>query len=369
MAKTKRKFPYQPFLWLNLFCIILLLLSYLAPFIPPQVFWFFAILGLAYPLLVLVNLLFILIWSLLLNKNFVYSLLAILLGFNTLIKHFQLENQETNKSVKVFKLLSFNVKNLSNNNIKYADKTIRSTIQNYLAEQNADIICLQEFQTYPSKGINTIKEFQNRLKMPYYFESRYFIKSRFKFVDLMLIYSKYPIIKHQELRHHNKAYAQIIDIAYKKDTIRLFNLHLESNHFEKNEYEIFEPAESFVNDETTNQFSGLFGKIARYSKIRNIQVNHINEYIINSPYPILICGDFNDTPGTYTYNKLLKNHNDAFKEKGKGYGNTYNGKLPPMRIDYILCDKSFQIHRFEVGPIDKSDHFPIISTLSLPQHH
>ncbi|RLD38303.1 MAG: endonuclease, partial [Bacteroidetes bacterium] len=155
------------------------------------------------------------------------------------------------------------------------------------------------------------------------------------------------------------------DIAYKKDTIRLFNIHLESNHFNPNEYEIFSSTEIGLNEETGGRLAILFDKLARYSKIRNIQVNHISKLIKKSPYPILICGDFNDTPASYSYHKLTKNMKDAFVEKGKGYGNTYNGELPPMRIDYILSDTLFQVHQFEIGKIDKSDHYPIIGTLNL----
>jgi endonuclease/exonuclease/phosphatase family metal-dependent hydrolase len=181
----------------------------------------------------------------------------------------------------------------------------------------------------------------------------------------MIIYSKYPIIKQQELRFLDKAYALIVDIVYNNDTLRLFNIHLESNHFERNDYEIFSTSDSGLNEETSGQVLSLLEKIARYSKIRNLQVNHIHELIKKTSCPIVICGDFNDTPATYSYHKLANNLKDAFVEKGKGYGNTYNGKLPPMRIDYILSDTIFQIHQFEIEKINLSDHYPIISTLSL----
>lgn len=365
MAKSKRKFRFRLFLWINQFFVFLLLLTYISPYIPPQVFWPLSVFGLAYPILLLLNVLFIVFWLLLVNKNLIFSLLAIGIGWSTLNNHFQLKGSDEQTVEQGLKVLSFNVKNLSNNNEKYADIKIRSSILNYLEEQDAHLICLQEFQSYPSEGINTIKQFKQLLGMPYSAETRYVPNSKFKFVDLMTIFSKYPIIKQQELRYQDKCFALIADISYEKDTIRLFNIHLESNHFARNEYEIFSSPEVGLNEETGGQVAILLDKLARFSKVRNIQVNRIHEMIKKSPHPIIICGDFNDTPASYAYQKLAKNLNDAFVEKGKGYGNTYNGKLPAMRIDYILSDTLFQVHQFEIGKINMSDHYPVISTLSL----
>ncbi|HAG17386.1 MAG TPA: hypothetical protein DCG69_12845 [Bacteroidales bacterium] len=365
MAKARKNFLIRFTLWLNFLFVALLLLAYIAPFVPPTILWIFVILGIIYPALLLVNILFVLFWIILLNKNFLYSFIAILVGFNTIQTHFQFNNQSSEPTDETVKIVSFNVKNLSNNNEKYADKEVRLAIQNYLDNQNANIICLQEFQTYPTKGVNTIKDFQGQLQKPYFAATPYLEKSRFKFVDLLLILSDFPILHTEELRHHGKIFALIADIKYHEDTLRVYNLHLESNHFGKNEYEIFYSPETTIDEQTTTQINSLVGKLARYSKIRNIQVNQVLENIAKSPYPMLICGDFNDTPGTYTYHKLAAGRTDAFVEKGKGYGNTYNGKLPAMRIDFILNDTIFKVNSFEIGHFEKSDHFPIMSTIKM----
>jgi endonuclease/exonuclease/phosphatase family metal-dependent hydrolase len=365
MAKSKHKFRFRLFLWINQFFVFLLLLTYLSPYTPPHLFWGLSVWGITYPLLLLINILFIVYWLLLVNKNVLYSLFAILIGFTTLSKHFKLSGNKETQSEKAVKLISFNVKNLSNNNEKYANKEVRTAIKTYLKKQEAQIICLQEFQTYPTKGVNTVKNFKSQLDMPFYAKARYTKHSRFKFVDLMLTYSKFPILQQEELRYKEKIYALIVDLKIQKDTIRLFNIHLESNHFGHNEYEIFSAGENKITDKTSGQVVGLLHKLARYSKIRNIQVNQLQEKIKNSPYPILLCGDFNDTPASYAYHKLALNKKDAFIEQGIGYGNTFNGKLPPMRIDYILCDTVFKVLSFNTGKINKSDHYPIISALDL----
>lgn len=364
MAKTKRKFKFQLFLWINHLFVFLLLLTYFSPYINPTLFWPLSVFGLTYPILLLINIVFIIVWLIFLNKKFLYSLMAILLGLGTFNKHFRFNDNEQTDANGI-RLITYNVKWLSNRNDKNADAKVRNSIKTFLNEQNAQLICLQEFQSYPSKGVNTVKEFKDRLKMTWHAEARYLKTSKFKFVDLMLIYSKYPIINQQELRYKDKCYALIADIVYQKDTLRLFNIHLESNHFAKNEYEIFSNPDPSLNENTRNSVSVLLKKLARYSSIRSVQVNQINKLIAESPHPVIVCGDFNDTPGSYAYRKISDKLQDAFIEKGKGYGNTFNGKLPAMRIDYILCDTAFQINQYQVSKYDKSDHFPVMSSLKL----
>lgn len=365
MPKIKRHFRIRLLLWFNQFFVVLLLLSYLAPYIPPKVFWPFAVLGIAYPLFLSINILFVIFWLVLVKRNFLYSLIAILIGLHSFNTHFRFKKNHPETGSNDLKIVSFNVKNLSNNNEKYADANIRSAILDYLTTQNAQIVCLQEFQTYPTKGINTVTNFQNRLALPYYSESVYVKKSRFKFVDLMVTYSKYPIVYKEILSYKEKTYAIINDLVIDRDTVRLFNVHLESNHFARNEYDIFTPSEKAFSEETGNQLATLIQKLSRYSKVRNTQVIHLRNHIQASPYPVILCGDFNDTPGSYAYHQLAHNLNDAFIERGKGYGNTFNGKLPAMRIDYVLADTNFQFTQFEIGHLNKSDHFPIITRLKL----
>ena len=139
MAKTKSKFRFRLFLWVNQFFVFLLLLTYLSPFVPPDIFWPLSLFGITYPFLLLINILFIVFWLLLVNKNLIYSVLAILIGLSTLNKHFRFKSTDNQATEQGFKLLSFNVKNLSNNNEKHADIKIRTAIQNYLKEQNAKL--------------------------------------------------------------------------------------------------------------------------------------------------------------------------------------------------------------------------------------
>ena len=95
-----------------------------------------------------------------------------------------------------------------------------------------------------------------------------------------------------------------------------------------------------------------------------MQVDDVSQHINNSPYPVIVCGDFNDTPVSYTYHQLSKNLNDAFVESGKGINYTYSGILPVFRIDYILYDDFFKSHDYNVNKIKISDHYPVSCNFS-----
>jgi len=103
----------------------------------------------------------------------------------------------------------------------------------------------------------------------------------------------------------------------------------------------------------------IFYKFKTAFQKRALQVNIVSEHIKDSPYPVIVCGDFNDTPVSYTYHQISKNLNDAFSETGSGIGRTYANILPAFRIDYILYDDFFDSHNYIIHTIEISDHYPI----------
>jgi endonuclease/exonuclease/phosphatase family metal-dependent hydrolase len=90
------------------------------------------------------------------------------------------------------------------------------------------------------------------------------------------------------------------------------------------------------------------------------QANILSKKITATPYPTIVCGDFNDTPVSYTYHKIKGNLNDAFMEAGSGIGNTYVGNFPSYRIDYFLYSNDFKVKNYKVPHIKLSDHYPIV---------
>jgi len=153
----------------------------------------------------------------------------------------------------------------------------------------------------------------------------------------------------------------------KQDTIRLYNLHLASIHFKKEDYD-------FLNEITDNQNQqefkrntmNILSKIrAAYVKRRH-QVGLLESHINDSPFPVIICGDFNDTPLSYAYRKISKGRKDAFVESGSGFSNTFNEQtFPAIRIDYIFYSPVFTAGNFKVHKIPLSDHYPISCLINL----
>ena len=93
------------------------------------------------------------------------------------------------------------------------------------------------------------------------------------------------------------------------------------------------------------------------------QVREIRQIIADSPYHVILCGDFNDTPASFTYKVLGHELHDAFVDSGRGIGRTYIGKLPSFRIDYIFHSETFDSYNFETMDFRYSDHLPIVCDL------
>ena len=183
----------------------------------------------------------------------------------------------------------------------------------------------------------------------------------------MAIYSNYPQINKGTVsikgeRMNNTCIFS--DILIFSDTIRIYNIHLASNWFDKSDLDFIE------NPEISKQAirKGLFG-ITKRLKIsfqkRAIQVEVIKKHMQNSPYPIVLCGDFNDTPNSFAYHTISKGMQDAFLEKGSGLGSTFLGKIPFLRIDHILHSPSLKTQSFIIHKEKLSDHKAIESKLAL----
>ena len=176
----------------------------------------------------------------------------------------------------------------------------------------------------------------------------------------MATYSNFPIFKKGTVSISGERTNNVCiysDIAIAGDSIRVYNVHLASNWFEKEDYEFLdrpsvEGAESIIERLKTSFFK------------RAKQVKAIKAHMSTSPYPIIMCGDFNDTPTSFSYKQLSEGLNDSFTNAGTGLGQTYNGKFPKLRIDYILHSPEFKINSFKTTEVNLSDHFPIVSTFN-----
>ena len=351
------------FLALNFLMGILLLLSISSLYIDPRTWEFPSLLGLGFLQLFVVNLLFFLA-SFLINRKFIWmSLIFMVFGLTELPGHLQFNIDDSEKEGE-FNIMSLNVRNFDLYNWSENNKT-RDRIMRTIVRADADIICLQEFfnTTDPSHDFKTLEKIQE-------FKRNY--KSHVEYTTTVkgtehwgiATFSVYPIVNRGSIHFEQGSNNVCIfsDLRIGDDTVRIYNVHLASIRFGKEDYNYLEE----VGNEWDRDVSGiraLTNKLGNAYIIRAAQARKVKDHMGTSPYPVVLCGDFNDTPTSYAYRVLSDGLNDSFRKKGKGLGATYNGKLPFLRIDYVLADRSFSILGHEVMHTDISDHYPVIVRL------
>lgn len=362
----KRSIPNKIFLTTNIVAVILLFCCYLAGIINPVRFWPIAFFSLLYPTILLINIGFITLWIAKGNKEFLISLIAILIGWTTFHANFNLNFKEIPEDSKSIKVLTYNVKNFDLYNWKKGGET-KDKIFEFLKEQNADILCFQEyFHSTHHKGFETNSDLKKLLKSK---DIHTFFTETHKRGDNwgMAIYSKYPIIKKQDIRFKGLKHNTCImaDIVIRKDTIRVINVHLASIGLGDKTTNFNKINDKDWKEEDLDIALSISKKLKSAFQKRGEQVDKIAQLIKNSPYPVLVCGDFNDTPASYSYKKLADGLTDAFIESGNGFGNTYNGNYPSFRIDYILHHPKFKSYNFKTHKKDLSDHYAISCLMQL----
>lgn len=349
-------------LFFNLVFIIMLFLAYLSRHINPGQLWIMPFFGLGFPYLVIINLFFIIYWLFNRSYFFLFSGLAFVIGWSQMQRFVQFSGiSAPPESINTFKLTSYNVMNMAHNNLFIDDSVVRNQILLYLQHDKPDVLCLQEFASKsknPSAYIDTLAEL---LGMPWHEHAQYSEKNS-RAIDAVITFSRFPIIKSEIFERDDKHnYALYSDIITGIDTIRIYNVHLESYRLRHEDYEFISDIDNKVREEGKFKEGSrrIISKMRTAFTKRALQVAELKSSASESPYPVIICGDFNDTPCSFTYHELAKNYKDAFIESGSGFGFTYAGKLPSYRIDYILHDDRLSSWAYKTTRNKLSDHYPI----------
>jgi len=356
----------------NFFFIVLLLLSYLSLFVSPEKFWPLAFSGLAYPVIVVFNLFFVLFWLVFLKKYFLLSLITLLLGYNQIKTFINFSGPESKLDFgNSIKVMSYNVRLFDLYNWRNpSGKATRTAIFDLINSESADILCLQEY--YSGAGKNADFADTISLKTGYKYRNIELINKANKGLPYGLaVFSKHPIVKTLKLEFPNSKvnFCQVCDIRIGKDTIRIMNLHLESVKFGKEDYNFVSEITSTptTNDSLKNRSMAIIGKM-RYAFIkRAVQAETITEFVRNSPYPVILTGDFNDTPVSYSYRQIASELEDSFVGAGSGLGQTHAQMMPMLRIDYIFHDKALKPIEHRTINKDYSDHYPVVARFLLPE--
>jgi len=333
-------------------------MAYLAVHISPNDFALPAFFGLAYPYILIVNIVHVIIWAMLLRYEALISLIIIAIGFNHFSNYIKVIRPSQVKP-DAFKVLSYNVRLFNyfeNNNGAASEKKIVK----FLADQKADILCLQEFYVSGNPGNKEIA-IRNALGSKYYSHMKVMGSGRNKYYGI-ITFSKYPIVGKGEIIHSGSSSLSIYtDVLIQKDTFRIYNNHLQSFRLKRMERSLLEEMTTANDKETLNEVKDLSVSLKKGFVRRSIQSQIVKNNINKSPYPVIVAGDFNDTPVSYSYRKIRKGLNDSFVNSGYGAGFTYKGNYPPNRIDYILYDNALINSFFEIIKAKYSDHYPIVA--------
>ncbi len=356
---------------LNIIVAVLYLLSCLAPFVKPTDSWVIALLGLAFPFLLVLLLGFIFLWLILKLKRVWFSIIFLLVGYKSIGVFWAFNPAsgfEYKKKPGQIRIASWNVARFlewkRNNNEK---SKIRLKMLDQIQKQNPDILCLEEFFHSPDSifydNISEIKA----MGYPYYYFS-YDPDGENQFIG-SAIFSKYPMLDTGHVRYFRPSMPEALvhaDIKVNNDTIRIFTTHLQSFQFRQKEYEAIDEIKR-AEDSLLDNSKTVLAKVRKGMKLRSSQADIARQIMDDSPYPTIFCGDLNDTPNSNTYFTIRGEMQDAFLKKGFGIGRTFSSLSPTLRIDYIFADDSFRISQFTRVVKYLSDHFMLMADVELKQ--
>ncbi|SOD20530.1 endonuclease/exonuclease/phosphatase family protein [Pedobacter xixiisoli] len=323
--------------------------------------------GLAYPFLLIANLLFVLLWFLRRRVLFGIATLAfIALGWKTFTATFQFFGEEgstVKDSEHYVRMMTYNVHQFKkygeNNDVSTKDQIIK-VIEN----QHPDIICFQEFFTRRKGEYDLIDSIKKRLKLKHY----YFVPSVDNNYEAagLAIFSRYPIkdkgkVSFGEFAGNGSIYA---DVDVKGQVFRIYNVHFQSISFQKEDYEYIDKVAKKMGPEYKSS-RRIAGMLKAAFQRRSEQVAMMKSEMQHCKIPYVIAGDFNDTPASYCVGQITHSLKNSFKEKGRGFGKTYNGAFPNFQIDYIATTKDFDVINHHISQDKLSDHFPVRSDLRL----
>ena len=238
-------------------------------------------------------------------------------------------------------------------------KPKQNRVIQYILRAQPDVVCLQEVEVSKSSDNLTLAELREALSVyPYtYFDFKIY-NSRRQYGNA--VFSRYPLIDKHTLRYESRGnITSVCNIVLPGDTLRLYTNHLESNRLQHKDIDLGTTTES-----AQSALHGTSEKLEKASEIRIRQAQAIHDDAQHSPYPVLIVGDMNTTPVSYTYRILQKGMRDAFLESSNGQlGHTFVKLGMGVRIDYILHSHALSASDFDVPHVDYSDHYPVIATI------
>ncbi len=347
------KFFDRTILLINLGVVLATFLAYLAPVVDPELTWVISFFGLFFPILLITNFLFIIYWIYKKPKYLIVSAICLIIGWNHIKGFISFNTPKAESDADSVTLMSFNISNASFGYDK--DKENRAAKKEAFIEfleqyKDIEIFCIQEVGDYAYDILK--KTFPNH--NIYYKEKG------------AVILSKYPFKEKGEIDFGTKTNSCLwADIKLDHDIVRVYSYHLQSNRISRD-------AEKLANQSDIDQkqawydIKGMLRKFRNSHLQRSRQAEKIAAHVINCKNKIILAGDLNDPPQSYTYHVFSELGQDAFRKRGMGLGTTYAGKIPLLRIDYIFADQDLEVASFDIVKDHFSDHYAVISTIEWP---
>ena len=357
----------------NVAVVALLLLSYLACYVHPSWHWVSGFMGLLYPVLLFVNVLFVVFWLCFRRWFFLVSFLSILLGWSYVQRQVRIPAFLKRPTVEMdsssFKLMTYNVRSFDVYGFLDATHTtdILGEIKRFVTAQHPDVLCIQEYGGTGERqarlrsilelagmDIDSTEQLSNHV---------YGLVNG----SGVITASRFPIVKRGILEFASSGNVTIYtDIVKANDTIRIYNCHLHSFGLKKADTDLLDTIKLSGVEQKTDYLIKI-GHHMRDAYIRRAaQVEKIAEHMRQSPHPVVVCGDFNDVPTSYTYHTIAKKLTDSFVESGSGFGGTYTlRRFFPVRIDYVLHDDFLKSVTYFSPNLHLSDHEPVVVGLKV----
>jgi endonuclease/exonuclease/phosphatase family metal-dependent hydrolase len=345
-SKTRGSLFENLLKWVNLFVIFLALVSYLSALINPDKFWLPAVVGLGFPAYIVGNFLFAIYWLFRRRTYFWFSLLCLLAGLPHYGAWFNLSLGDSSGEDTIT-VMTFNTAGMHHFN---SDKPeTAQTYRQLFRSASPDILCVQEVYTDGAlKGMLASTDYEG------YFKS-----------FGTAVFTSFPILESGNVQLDTfGSFAAWLDVEVNGKPLRVYSVHLKSNQFSSTALEVARHGD-IREKRTWSQVKFIFSRYSTFVQVRARQVKQLAEHIRQSPHPVLVCGDFNDTPISYIYHCIAEDLQDSFKAGGNGFGFTFASFFPFLRIDYVFADPSIRILDHRVLRNSLSDHKPVVVELRI----
>ena len=341
---------------------VMLITALVVSRIDPLYTWALPMLGLVAPWLYLLTMLLALYWIVRwrLKRAAVMSL-ALVIGFFSVSLYWRPEAHRTELQRKydknfsydrsALKVLSYNVRFLYND----AGESSADSVAAFLERVNPDIVCLQEY--YP--GLASRSERLMRLVNEYNLVQ---FDTDSESWHRQAILSRYRVLKSGYIMRPTTAIWA--DLLIREDTVRVVNNHLQSTGITAFDNQYLTGYEYLLDTAREEKFRSIVSRFHDNCVVRADQADTIRGHLDSlAPRMQILCGDFNDTPLSYTYRRLARGLNDAFSEAGEGYSHTFRGFFDALRIDYVFSSDAFETLSYETVDVPHSDHLPVLVRL------